>query len=42
MILRITRIIRMKRIIEITSTSTSTRTGTRTIINVTIAFQSQS
>ena len=29
---------------EITSTSTSTRrgTGTRTIINVTIAFQSQS
>ena len=43
MILRITRIIHMKKMIEITSTSTSTSTGTRTrtIINVTIAFQSQ-
>ena len=40
MILRMTRIIHMKKIIEITSTST--RTGTGTIINVTIAFQSQS
>ena len=36
MILRITRIIHMKKMIEIT------KTGTRTIINVTIAFQSQS
>ena len=42
MIMRITRIIDMKRMIEITSTSTSTRrgTGTGTIINVKIAFQS--
>ena len=40
MILRIRRRILMKNMIEITSTST--RTGTRTIINVTIAFQSQS
>ena len=42
MILRITRIIRVKRMIERTRSSTSTRTGARTIINVTIAFQSQS
>ena len=44
MILRMTRIIHMKKMIEITSTSASTRTrtGTRAIINVTIAFQSQS
>ena len=44
MILRITRIIHMKKMIEITSTRTSTRrgTGTGTIINVTIAFQPQS
>ena len=38
-VISITRIIHMKKMIEITSTSTST--GTRTIINVTIAFQSQ-
>ena len=42
MIMRITRIIHMKKMIEITSTSTRISTGTRTIINVTIAFQSQS
>ena len=45
-ILRITRIINIKKMIEIASTSTSTSkrtgTGTSTIINVTIAFQSQS
>ena len=41
MILRVTRVIHMKKMIEITSTSTNTRTGTRTIINVTIAFQSR-
>ena len=42
MIFRITRLIHMKKMIERTRTSksTSTRTGTRTIINVTIAFQS--
>ena len=39
-LLRITRIIHMKDMIEITSTNT--RTGTSTIINVTIAFQPQS
>ena len=44
MILSITRIIHMKKMIEITSTNTrtETRTGTSTIINVTIAFQPQS
>ena len=42
MILRITRIIDMKKMIEITRTSARIRTGTRAIINVTIAFQSQS
>ena len=40
MILRITRIIHMKKMIEITSTGIST--STRTIINVTIAFRSYS
>ena len=40
MILRITRIIHMKKMIEITRTGT--RISTSTIINVTIAFQSQS
>ena len=40
MILRITRIIHTKKMIEITNTKTGTRT--RTIINVTIAFQSYS
>ena len=38
MILRITRIIHMERMIE----RKSTRTRTRTIINITIAFQSYS
>ena len=40
MILRITTIIHMKKMIEITSTNTrtETRTGISTIINVTIAF----
>ena len=44
MILRITRIIHMKEMNEITSTNTrtETRTGISKIINVTIASQSQS
>ena len=43
-ILRITRIINIKKMIQRRNTSTSKRTGTgtSTIINVTIAFQSQS
>ena len=39
MILRITRIIHMKKMIEVTRTGT--KISTSTIINVTIAFQSQ-
>ena len=38
MILRITRMIDMKKMIEITCTSTNTRTGTRTIMNKMINF----
>ena len=39
MILRITRIIQIKKMIQITRTGT--KISTRTIINVTMAFQSQ-